>query len=97
MPMSRTALPLSSEVCGGEYLTVERLLSDVKGVVTALVNPVSEMAYVEYDPSITDPDALFAVLKLAGFVPRDRVAVRRERPSVGAEWSLPPPERGRGS
>jgi len=79
MPTNRTALPLSSHICGGEHLTVERLLSEVEGVVTALVNPASEMAYVEYDPARTDPDVLFAVLKQAGFAPTDRVAVRGAR------------------
>ena len=83
MPTSRTALPLSSKICGGEHLTVERILSEVEGVVAAMVNPVSEMAYVEYDPALTDPDALFAVLKRSGFAPPDRVAVRRDRPSLG--------------
>lgn len=82
MPTSRTAIPLSSQVCGGEHLTVERILSDVAGVVTALVNPVSEMAYIEYDPTLTNPDALFAVLKRAGFAPRDQVAARTDRPSI---------------
>lgn len=83
MPLSRTALLLSSQACGGEYLTVERILSDVPGVVTALVNPVSEMAYVEYDPALANPDVLFAVLKRAGFAAADRVTVRRDRSSIG--------------
>ncbi len=82
MPTSRTALPLSSEIRGGEHLTVERILSEVEGVVAAMVNPVSEMAYVEYDPALADPDALFAVLKRAGFAPADRVAG-----SCSASWS----------
>jgi copper chaperone CopZ len=67
MPTSRTALPLSSNVCSGERQTVERILSEVAGVVTTMVNPVSEMAYVEYDPARTDPAALFTVLRRAGF------------------------------
>ena len=86
MPINRTALPLSSAVCGGEYLTVERLLLGVPGVGTALVNPASEMAYVEYDPGLTDPDALFAVLKQAGFTPAGeaRVSHREIVPPQGA-------------
>lgn len=80
MPTSRTALPLSSQVCGGEYLSVERILGDVEGVVTAMVNPVNEMAYVEYDPAVTDPDALFTVLRRAGFAPEDPVSMRGNRP-----------------
>jgi copper chaperone CopZ len=79
MPTSRTALPLSSNVCSGERLTIERVLSEVAGVVTTMVNPVSEMAYVEYDPALTDPAALFTVLQRGGFAPSDRVAVRTGR------------------
>jgi copper chaperone CopZ len=79
MPTSRTALPLSSQVCGGEHQTLERILLEVEGVVTAVVNPASEMAYVEYDPARTDPTALFGVLKHAGFTPEDRSAVRGAR------------------
>lgn len=94
MPTSRTALPLSRHVCGEEHLTVERILSDAEGVVTASVNPVNEMAYVEYDPTRTDPEALFAVLKRAGFAPADREAVRRDRPSVGGGGPLSRPGRG---
>lgn len=81
MPTSRTALPVSSRVCGGEFQTIERILSDVEGVITVSMNPASEMAYLEYDPTQTDPKALFAVLKRSGFAPADRVAVRSERQS----------------
>ena len=82
MATSRTALPVSSRVCGGESQTIERILSDVEGVVAALMNPASEMAYVEYDPTRTDPEALFAVLKRSGFALADRVAVRSGRQST---------------
>ena len=82
MPTIRTALPLCSHICGGEVHTVEHLLSEVDGVLTALVNPVSEMAYVEYDPTRTDQEALKAVLKHSGFAREDRVAVRSVRPST---------------
>ena len=83
MPTSRTALPVSGRVCGGEFRTIERMLSDVEGVIAASIHPASEMACVEYDPTRTDPDALFAVLKRSGFAPADRVAVRAERQSTG--------------
>ena len=85
MLTSRIALPLSSQVCCGEHVAVERILSEVEGVVTALVNPASEMAYVEYDPALTDPVALFAVVKRSGFAPADRVAVRSEPQSTWVE------------
>jgi copper chaperone CopZ len=82
MSTSRTALPVSSRVCGGEFQIIERILSDIEGVIAASMNPASEMAYVEYDPTRTDPEALFAVLKCSGFAPADRVAVRSERQSA---------------
>jgi hypothetical protein len=84
MPTLRTALPLSRLGCAGaERLTIERLLHDEPGVLQVVVNPVTEMAYVEYEPAVTAPDVLFAVLQRAGFTPRDRVAVRRPRPTPG--------------
>ena len=84
MASARTALPLATLGCGGgDRLTVERILREVPGVLDVLVNPAMEMAYVEYDPAATDPDALFALLKRAGFAPADRVAVRQNRPSGG--------------
>ena len=40
--------------CGGAgALTAERALARLKGVTSAYVNPATEMAYVEYDPSVT--------------------------------------------
>jgi len=51
-------------------------------VSSASMNPAGEMAYLEYDPTRTDPEALLAVLKCSGFAPADRVAVRLERQSA---------------
>lgn len=44
MPTSRTALPVFSRVCGGEFQTIEHILSGVEGVIAASMNPASEMA-----------------------------------------------------
>ena len=84
MTTTRTALPLARLSCAStERFTVERILRDTPGVLDVYVNPVTEMAYVEYDPTDTEPDALFRVLGRAGFAPADRVAVRRPRPTDG--------------
>jgi len=84
MTSARTALPLATPSCCTPGLrTIDRMLREVRGVVDVLVDPALEMAYVEYDPAATDPEALFAVLRRAGFAPADRVAVRGNRPSVG--------------
>ena len=73
----RTALPVSLLACGGgDRATAERILLRSIGVQTAYVNPATEMAYVEYDPDLTSPQALFEVLKHAGFAPAARDAVR---------------------
>jgi hypothetical protein len=89
MPTLRTALPLARLGCAGaERLTLERILHDEPGVLEVVVNPVTEMAYVEYEPAVTEPDALFLVLQRAGFAPHDRVAVRRPRPTTGrGQWT----------
>jgi copper chaperone CopZ len=72
-------LPLSGPVFGGEVRTLERVLLRVEGVVTTLVDPATEMAYVEYDPALTNPDALFAVVERSGFAPADCDPVWRGR------------------
>jgi len=89
MPTLRTALPLTTLGCAGaERLTVERVLRKDIGVLEVSVNPATEMAYVEYDPEQTDPNALFGVLRRAGFAPADRVAVRRQRSEYGrGQWT----------
>jgi copper chaperone CopZ len=84
----RTALPLTRPGCAGsERLTVERVLREIPGVLEVFANPVTEMAYVEYDPVLTQPDVLFNALRRAGFAPAGRDAVRRPRPTTGrGQW-----------
>jgi len=62
----RITLPIYDLVCGGG-LIVERVLTRTPGVVRVYVNPVIEMAYIEYDPKRTNPDQLVAVVERAGF------------------------------
>ena len=52
---------------GGGALMIERALARTPGVVYAYVNPATEMAYVEYDPQLVDPDRLSKVVEHAGF------------------------------
>ncbi|MEW6636515.1 MAG: heavy metal-associated domain-containing protein [Actinomycetota bacterium] len=64
----RVTVPIYGLGCGGGgALTAERALSKVPGVAQAYVNPATEMAYVEYDPSVTDPDRLAAAVERVGF------------------------------
>jgi copper chaperone CopZ len=48
-------------------LIIERALAQTPGVVYVYVNPATEMAYVEYDPALSDPDRLVKVVEHAGF------------------------------
>ena len=63
----RITLPLYGLACGGGgALTAERALAKVPGVDRTYVNPLTEMAYVEYDPAITQPAQLIAALEGVG-------------------------------
>ena len=52
---------------GGGALTVERTLTKVPGVVQVYVNPATETAYIEYDPTVADVDGLIAAVESVGF------------------------------
>ena len=68
MKTLRITLPISDLSCGGGgVLIVERALARTAGVVYVYVNPATEMAYVEYDPALVDPDHLAEVVEHAGF------------------------------
>lgn len=65
----RVTLPVYGLGCGGGgALAAERALSKAPGVKRAYVNPLTEMAYIEYDPALTGPEQLAAVVVGAGFV-----------------------------
>lgn len=51
----------------GDALKAELALEQIPGVVHAYVNPVTEMAYIEYDPEQTSEDLLAAAIESAGF------------------------------
>lgn len=64
----RFTLPIYDLSCGGGgSLLIERALAHTPGVVYAYVNPATEMAYVEYDPALSDPGRLVKVVERAGF------------------------------
>jgi cation transport ATPase len=63
----RVTLPIYGLGRGrGETLTAERALARVAGVERAYVNPLTETAYVEYDPTITQPVQLVAAVEAVG-------------------------------
>jgi copper chaperone CopZ len=64
----RITLPIVGLGCGGGgSLTVERALAKLPGVVRVYVNPVTEMAYVEYDPAQAAPNQFTAAIERTGF------------------------------
>lgn len=66
--MQRVTLPVYNLGCaGGGALTVERVLQQTPGVGYVYVNPATEMAYVEYDPSQVETDALTTAIESVGF------------------------------
>lgn len=51
---------------GGGSLVVERAIASVRGVIRVYVNPATEMAYVEYDPQVTEIKQLTAAVEQTG-------------------------------
>lgn len=50
---------------------VERALAAGEGVLHAYVNALTEMAYIEYDPLITNPGELAVLVERTGFRPTE--------------------------
>ena len=66
MTRAHATLPLSSLGCTGAG-TLEKALREIPGVLRVYVNPVTEMAYVEYDRERCDERALAVALERDGF------------------------------
>jgi len=68
MRNQRITLPIFDLSCGGGgVLIVKRALARASGVVYVYVNPATEMAYIVYDPALSNPDRLVKVVEHAGF------------------------------
>ena len=52
---------------GDELPIIERVLAQTPGVVHVYVNPSIEMAYIEFNPALADPNSLVKVVENAGF------------------------------
>jgi copper chaperone CopZ len=66
--MRRTTLPIYGLGCGGGgALTIERALARTAGVRRVYVNPATEMAYLEYNPTQINPSKIVAVIEDLGF------------------------------
>lgn len=68
MKTRRVTLPIDDLGYGGEgVLIIEHALTVTPGVVRVYVNAATEMAYIEFDPILSDPDSLVKVVEHAGF------------------------------
>ena len=66
MTRAHTTLPVNPLGCTGTT-TLEKTLRDVPGVLRVYVNPVTEMAYVEYDGDCCDERLLATALAREGY------------------------------
>ena len=61
-------IPIFGLGCGGAgATTIERELAATGGVMRVYVNPATDTAYVDYDPSETDPWTLVRAVERAGY------------------------------
>jgi len=59
MGAKRLTIPISGLRCAGsECYTLERALRTEPGVVDVYVNPVTEIAYIDYDPAMSGQASL---------------------------------------
>jgi cation transport ATPase len=79
MTTQRITLPIDILGCGGsEAHAIEQALAQAPGVVYTYVNPLTEMAYVEFDPTRTTFTQLAEVIERSGYGPSqtERVSVQ---------------------
>lgn len=68
MKTQRITLPIHDLSSGeGDVHIIEQALAHTPGVVHVYINPSIEMAYIEFDPVLSDPDSLVIVVERAGF------------------------------
>ncbi|NJD29914.1 MAG: heavy-metal-associated domain-containing protein [Chloroflexi bacterium] len=67
-PAGRVWLPVGGASCCRGTHGLERDLRRLGGVLEASFNPASGIAYVVYDPAVTDPNRLSATMRAAGHV-----------------------------
>lgn len=63
----RAQLPVHGLMCVADKIRLEHFLGQVAGVLEAQVNPVTEIAYIAYDPLLISRGELMAAIVQAGF------------------------------
>ena len=64
---STITIPVRGMTCAACQATVQRTLTRQPGVLDASVNLMMESAAITYDPTVTDPDDLIAVIRRTGY------------------------------
>lgn len=64
--MEHLDLPITGMTCASCANRIERRLNKIEGV-EATVNFATERATVDYDPALTDPDALLGAVEAVGY------------------------------
>ena len=84
MRTQHTTVPLQSMGCAsGGRAAIEQALLDIPGVLRAYVNPVTEMAYVEFDPALSDAQVIGAAIRQTGYAEMRPVPPPPVHPSGG--------------
>lgn len=81
--MATTTFKVEGMHCANCALTVERKLSASPAVSSASVSFTIGRARVSYDPSLVDQDAIFDLVRSAGYLPQARLEAAE--PSAGEE------------
>ena len=70
----RVEIPIDGLSCASDAVRLERRLTNQHGVFEASVNPITEIAYVTFDPTVTDLLALRQRIENAGYSALERNA-----------------------
>lgn len=85
--MRHATLPIRELGCAAAAPAIEQALRDVPGVTVVYVNPVTEMAYVQFDAEQCGEPELRATLERAGYGRRSDMPATAHAPTN--RWSAP--------
>lgn len=58
---------ITGMTCASEAVGLERRFKRQTGVVAVMVNPITEQAYISFDPALTNPEILVSTITSAGY------------------------------